>query len=63
MDLQVNKLNSFNSFMEEMEKNMSMIDDQYPVKEPQTKQAIEQQLIGQTTSRLPLIQEEEEDLL
>ena len=61
MDLQVNKLNSFNSFIEDMEKNMSIIDDLYPVKEPRTKQAIEKQLEGQTTSRLPLIQEEEDD--
>ena len=46
MDLQVNKLNSFNSFIEDMEKNMSIIDDLYPVKEPRIKQAIEKQLEG-----------------
>ena len=55
---QTKDINSFGNFIADMEQNLAVLDDLYPVKEPSTKLAIQQQLDAQT-SRQPLIEEED----
>ena len=55
---QTKDINSFGNFIADMEQNLAVLDDLYPVKEPSTKLAIQKQLDAQT-SRQPLIEEED----